>query len=396
MTIPILPGFYSNLLSSFFGGISSQEQQEIWDRFVQNNGVTASTPDTDALKQKFSEHVQGTFVRRAEREAFLELSPREIKARISLFESINEISKMLATIQNAVAVQAGALIFYGGLQEEYTKMMSRVPTYGPASDAGSVVTNSDPSKFTFGYNKVTLQEVIEWGVSTAKQQGTAVFGSRNYPTGEYSFRKVSDPDGTERIEMKFARNAFQFFDIYNKNFPRGGDVISQFIYETAISNNLIAPPGFSFIYPNTPIVDITSIPEITQSVVTYSPTTTTPSYTTFDTQVARASSLWSTMLNPHLATLNGARGIPGTLTSHYSWLSEDDKDRESKQRSEINARLQQYVENTRVVRDTVRDAISQQQSTLNQSRESLSSMTNLLTSMIESIEDLMKTIFRGR
>jgi len=63
-------------------------------------------------------------------------------------------------------------------------------------------------------------------------------------------------------------------------------------------------------------------------------------------------------------------------------------------RSEINTKLQQYLENIRSLRQTVRDRSKIQESNLTQAREALSQQSSLLTSILEAMKALIASVFR--
>lgn len=161
---------YGDMLAAFFSTLTDAERQKIWVAFLAQNNLT-DPPVVDVATQKlFLNYVQGVF----DSQHNTILSQDEVKKRTIMFSVFNELIDMLLAIQNVVGVQAQALALYGRWQQQYTRMMARVPTYvgGESSDiqlppgsntqTGFLPAGVDLSKFTFGYNNISVTDIAQW------------------------------------------------------------------------------------------------------------------------------------------------------------------------------------------------------------------------------------------
>lgn len=81
------------------------------------------------------------------------------------------------------------------------------------------------------------------------------------------------------------------------------------------------------------------------------------------------------------------------VTPTIAWTKNTTSDPDSKARAEVNARLQQYIENIRSNRQVVANIATQIQNTLSQAKDSISNTGNLLSSILDSLKGIASAIF---
>ena len=158
MSIPT-SGFYNTVLNSFFGGLSAAQQQALWTEFLQQNNYTTNPSDTDAVAEAaFVQFIEGQY---SQTNATTTLSPDEIAKRYVVFNTFTIILQMLTMLQKTVAQQTAHLNFLQKYQEQYTELMGAMPTYIASPDT-QWTTSLEPSKFTFGYNNISAQDIANY------------------------------------------------------------------------------------------------------------------------------------------------------------------------------------------------------------------------------------------
>ncbi len=355
MTIPIpSSSFYSGMLNGYYGDLSTQGKQSIWDQFVAETGITATTPDTDALKAAFSQFIQSRYAISATQQASNAQSPEEIKKRVILTDSFGNILQMLTSLQQTIAVQSNALTFYGKWQQQYTQMMTSVPSYTQGASSQITVNLNDLSRFTYGYSNISLQDIIQWGIDSAKNNPNTVitFGNASGATGAYSFNVYSPDNQRLYLQMSFQRNA--------------------------IAN------------PADPFHPLPALGPVTQQMLIASTNQADTVYSTTDEQNTQAVSLWQDMLQP----LNLSSNMSGVGGTGIPWRYTSSSDSDFTARTEINANLQQYISSIQARRDSITSSIQALQSILTQGKSDLSTQTGLLTSILEAIDTVNQSIFK--
>lgn len=371
MGVPIT-GVYVNYLDSFFGNLDSQEQQDLWDKFVVLNGYSLSNPPPQTLvtQEQFLQFLKGIY----DIEQTLVLSPDEVKKRDIMFRTFDILLEMLTTLQNTVGVQGKNLIFYGKWQEQYTQMLTRVPTYvgetssKQTSPATLTVDNMDQLKF--GYDNLSAKDIAEW----------------------WAYKQASGETATFNLDSEQQRVS-----------PLTGP-----LYTLSITTGATPSASFSYVFtPPSPFPPLPVSINITLPTPSTNPDLTAryqENLTAFNTAFVNS---WNTQIAPaYQNSTPGSTQDPTTLIN-VQWLhtyvtpagSTDQNeqrrgDAESKARGEINARNQQYIENIRSLRDVVQNAAKQVESNLSQTKESISQQSDLLTSILESLKNLISAIFR--
>ena len=196
--------FYRNYLSAFYGNYHEVERQDLWTAFLKSQGYHELPPDSESLRAAFRQFLNGLRDREVSFEATTGLAPAEITARFFLSEIIQGLRNMLSASEELVRVQATALMFHGLYQQEYTKMMTRVPSL-TGGDPGTIdvggattVADLDLNRFTFGYYDISLQEVLRWALGQIlepQNDGRVIsFGRSIDTTGLYDFKRDEAAD----------------------------------------------------------------------------------------------------------------------------------------------------------------------------------------------------------
>ncbi len=356
--IPIGTSFYQNYLNGFFGNLSAVEQKDIWNNFLYTNGYTTNPPDSTAVQAAFANYISSISSKLSTYENATLLSPLEMKSRVIASDILTSLKGFLNTTQDLVKVQSITLMFYGKWQQAYTEMMTRVPNLTGGAQPKVKTNTSDLSAFTFGYNDISLQEVIQWGVFNAmKSTDTFTFGTPGtettptgyvYRIGQYSFQVLDGGNGIKKLRISAAEN--------------------------------------------------TSNTSASKDIVIVDPNPANPVNLTFDDIVTKAGDQFKQIFaeNPgFISAINGQGGIPGRYLGIVNPSGDaqiKDNTQQLQLRAEVNAVLQQYVENIRSRRDVIQNLSSQLQTALNQTRDGLNQQTSLWTAILESIDSIMQAI----
>ncbi len=330
MTMPV-SGFYNTVMGSYFGDLSQNEQQKLWDLFLQNNNLTTAPSSSDpAMQAQFVHFAIGMYARANEVQSQVALPPTEVAKRKILSDTIDIVLQMLNVVQQTVGEQAQLLLFVGKWQQEYTKMISRVPIYLPSPANTWKPDATDASRFTLGFNNISIKEVSEYVVSTNStiqlSNGLMTFtlstNSCTFSSGLITQTTTNTPT-SDTFDAKVAATSKAFLDIYND--PSLQPAI------TANSNSFFGTPRlpWRFVAINVP------------------------------------------------AGNEDARKQNDAITSN---------------RGEANARLQGVIENIRSKKQILQDLSGSYQTTVTESREKISQLSDLLTSLLEALKEVMQAI----
>lgn len=330
MTLPT-SGFYSHAMSSYFGYMDPTEQQKLWDLFLQNYALNTNPSDTDPTAQaEFIHFAQGTVNRMMEMQSQVTLPPSEIEKRKILFETFDSILLMLNVVQQTIGVQSKQIIFLGNWQNEYTAMMTRVPIYVPSPTEGWK-PSSDADSFTLGFNDISIKEVSEYVISSGEKISLT--------NGDVTFEFIPD-DNQGNVEV-----------IYTNRATSSTDVITE-----------------------------------------------TPTSDTFDSRVSALNQAFLNTYNAHLSDINtsvtnyGSPSLPWRFVAITVPANDDTARKENntitQNRGEANTRNQVIIENIRSRRQTIRDFSGTIQSNLQASRDKMTQISDLLTSLLESFKSI--------
>lgn len=464
-------GYPSNYLNSL--GAEQSQGSYSWYKFLQSQGLPSNTTtltpaqqaaflsfafnqviqfQTDflafaaayqaSLQEGFVLYLQQALMDSQTQQISLSSSD-EIKKRTIMFETFEILLKMLLALQDTVGVVGKNLIFFGKWQEQYTRMLTRVPIY-TGGTSSLIKVDNDPDKFTFGYNNISLTDISEWAANIIRN-----------PTGQTeSFYINSDvtvtidiangPNLETAAALKFtvdpASGAFYVeaklrivkaagieldhpYDVYSPTFGNSTGTATGLLSTNSFQDNVDAITDTFYSWYN-------GLPVQTGNMVTLGnayPTTGSGDVYILFNQLKDKNG--QDITNPDLAPdvphpLNNVPSFRKDTFEFFEydeWVDNPDNgklsdinvpwqhtfnnfegvdadkdkaDREAKARGEINARNQQYIENIRSRRQIVQNNAKQIESALSQAKESISQMANLLTSIMDSLKGLISSIFR--
>ena len=492
--------FYVNYMNSFFGNLPALVQKDIWNTFLTQKGYNASPADSQAFRSLFVQYVLSLQTQATTLEAATALTPQEESKRAVIYTVTDALSKYLQATQDLISNQSAVLLLLGEWQQEYTKMMQKIPTL-TGGMPGTVKLGLDSNgkltsaqNYTLGFGNISLQDVVNWGYAQAcANPGTEIsFGVPTTGMGAYSFKLITDPSGKKSVQISFqsaavaggAKQTIQNpivvkdpntidpttknpidLSIANANEAIGKGFISflQGIsgFTTAMSTPYLPdiakwlkdraiqyspayitfgnytdssitdpaqqfqitlwryddpvalPPPFSYgpgVYwnltfkkqdPNDPTKSVTA-----SKLVSY-PTSESrdnpPSIDAIVTAIGEKTQGFQFPCGPlaipgkNLGTagsgwkINVAKeGDPENWVDTALQLEQSD----AQVRGEVQAKLTQYSQNIQGIRDMLGSMASRQQSALNQAKDSLNQQADVFTSLIDTLDTVMKAIVR--
>ena len=384
-------GPYGSVLQAYYGSRSDEEKQSIWQSFLSSEGLTTNPPD-DSKVADFVKYISGTYGASSQQS----LSPQEIAKRQLLLQTFNAVLQMLSTIQNTVSVQSANLVFYSLWQQEYTKMLTQTPVYVAAPDSGWHPNATVPASFTFGYNKISVDDIAGY-LAQAQASGNM---SASFPLSTIAGAGGGDDSSQQLVYT------FQFTN--NKPVIKisivGND--GGFIGFTDKIIDVTTPtptpgkdptPGYKSAW-STAIIDSITKPPIFQGgnpplVLTYSPTAGMGTIQDFShdggaklvNTFGQLTISWRDR-EPYPDPASGTGTVDSAKAAANTAKSEA--------RSEINSLLQQYLENTRSRRKVIQTVASTAQTNLSGSKQSISSQADLLTLVVQTMNSVVSSIFR--
>lgn len=372
MTTLPTSGPYADFMTSFFGTLSAQDQQSLWDSFLQNNNLTSNPSPTDITAQtNFMTFIQGTYTRDT---TTILLSPEEVLKRDVSFNCYDLLLKMLKTLQATISVQAQNLVVLGNWQQTDTKQMTRVPTYTPnANQEWSIDTD---------FSKLGTPSVTNGVASTdGIPMNTFTIGYNDISIADISHYLVSQvPLGKAPLTPDVTTNSFKFANFFSNSDVGRHHLEFTFYYEGENGTNTVMVQGSDY---------NGGIPVNADFAVG-----TTDAATEINMQEAFRQLLTDPALQADIQAARAPNtGNAGTPSIEWPFNSTSDSD--TKRRGEFNARDQQFIENIRSNRQVVQDMAQTQQNNLSTTQTAIQDITNLMTSMIDGWRSMIGSIFAG-
>lgn len=425
---PPTSGFYGNAFASYFAGQSPLMQQQLWVQFLVNNNFTITAPPEDpTLEAAFINFASRILTNINNQDV---QSPLEVKKRLIMTLAFESLLKMLTTLQNTIGVQSQNLIFYGNMQQVMTKQMASVPTYigqpdnsvkVPSSVTPSVngVQQTDWTNFKFGYNNISVANIAEWWASNSLKPpstGTIPFVMTSQATvpnsttplftlsftpqvgntspGSITWNSIDFGSGSVSIPIQSDISAFplggaqsqlqQAITQYSSAFEDAfANAWNNGLYATLNTNTGVVNSGNSTQFGTLNQLNLQAINAVT-------PNNSTGISPRSSNDTSNSSSLelpWQygyvVPSGQYASASNGSVTIAGKLS-----------DNEAKSRSDINSRLQNFIENIRGRRQLIQNKSQQLQTDLDTSRQGISDESDILDNVLTTVNDLIKAIFR--
>ncbi len=390
---------YGNIMDAFFSTLSDGQKQQIWVNFLKANNLTDPVPP--GQEQLFLTFIQQQIASNAVQvPSYVNdtLSPDEVKKRNITFGVLNSVLNMLLALQNTVTVEAQDVAFYGKWQKAYTDMLTRVPTYIGGEASNVHVDLNDLSKFTLGYNDISVEDIAKWWAQERIDGKNDTFSISTYttlsatetqyvtinfsPSGiDWSITSQGTNSGGTLPQAVVTASAGATFDQSVTNYENAFKT-----FWIAFSGNIAAfsanqAQAYVNAFPSAPATiqanttDTTQQKQLVQAQIFAQTAKNTDPYVNFE------------ILKPYTyvapANITQATDPKRTLS-----------DAASKARAEINSRDQQYIENIRSLRQTVQDQQQQIQANLDQSRQTIPQQADLFNSIIDSLKGILASIYR--
>lgn len=438
--------FFLSYINAFYGNLSTIEQTDLWNRFLTLKGLTSNPADLSPLRQPFADFINSLQSQKAAFERVTALSPHEIEQRTVFNDVMTSLQKMLIASEGVVTTNAAAMRIYSEWQKMYTEQMTRAPNLvavpkttetrqtptgtqtiqGQATSRETTlqippdadISTWDLSKYTFGYGKISLKDVITWAAdSLMKDPSTPItFGDEKSPMGAYIFSVEQGPSGA-RIKVSF--------DIYLKDPLYANDVL----YPRTVTPEEAAGGAVPYGPDDRP--DLYT--EVTQSAFLPmldsqgNPLSKADSPGTpydLDDWVSAISDTFKEVFtalsiqtpyptDPTYNVIKNLRGAPDDPAAPYypagipgrfledmeAWtdpltgqMMTDTT--ELQNRTAQNIVIQQYVNVTRSRREMVQNITANIQAVLQMAKDSVNKITSLWTSILEAITSITAAIFK--
>lgn len=391
-----IPSVYRSILASYAS--TPDSQNALWNSFLRKSALPSDYVPQDSSKV-------GDLLMYAQTAIGLQnsiaLSPDEITKRKLMLDTFIEILRMLSTLQDTVAAQAKLLVFYQKWQQEYTQKISRTVLYTATPTTTMQVNTADTSKFTFGYNNISADDI---GSYLAANRVTGSRFDMATPTiddgqgGTWSLALgaayLSPTQGDLSLQFLYTKDSvttsFEIGHIpLNFNGQTSEEIksdwasgIAQILTQSSYrgddglgAGSLISVNGKFNSATNSYLFNLTKLTrnsagQITdrtdiqgKTILGFTVPWNKDFYSTFP---------FSTTDTTQLTAISNATG----------------------RRDENNALLQQYIQNMTSKRQTIQSASQQMSSTLSQSQNAVSQLSDLLTNFMQTLEGLVSAIAR--
>lgn len=208
--------FYNMYLNGFYGNLSDNVRKDIWNSFLkahnytenlQNSLQTVNPPDSTQVRTLFASYIKSLQQQATQLTTYSHpMSPQQELQRTAVYDTLGALRKYLDATQNLMANQAAVLLLYANWQQEYTKMMQKIPILEGGLPGQLDIGNlSSADKYTFGYGNISLQDVVNWGYKSACENPntTITFGDKSKKMGAYSFKLTTDSSGNKTLRINF-------------------------------------------------------------------------------------------------------------------------------------------------------------------------------------------------
>ncbi len=404
-----------NIMAAIVGTLSPAEQQAVWVKFLQDNNLTATYNSGNLVDDVATQQLLLTYLQAliASGEVNLPVvtnetfSASEIKKRAIMFSIFNACINTLLALQNTVSTQTQNLNFLSQWQQQYTNMLTKIPTYVGGESSAVNVNLGDLSKFTLGYSGISIADIARWWANQGYNGSQSFQISSDVP---FTAAQPVFPSQTTTFSVSgglisLAWNGAPFFI---QPVPTSGTTFEQRVsdFETAFKSIWATISGSPFVTTFLSPLNQTYLNGLAtidqgQNNQTNPLGQNIPSNTTNATQLGLLAqqqifSQTHQVTDPYsiLEILKPYTYVaPSTDTSTSDTLH-NISDSNSKFRGEINSRDQQYIQNASTNRQTIQNTAQQVQTNLGQSQQELSQQTDVITAIVTSLQGILSSIFR--
>lgn len=383
-------GPFATLINAFLGNsLGPAALENSWRTFLSNYGYTAnpSATDTQALNN-LTQFLEAVAVETQRYSA----SPTASQQNQIIFSTFNSLLQFLTNVQNTIAVQSHTLLNAGTLEQNYTKMMTSVPTYTSTAPTDWTIptalsTSSTPSsssasdqtlaqEWKLGYNNITVAQVCDWmaeGFATAQPETFTITnqlsGSSNtYMNITFTTGNVQNSTALPEIQFTVVTNGVQQVFSTSVGSSINGVPLNQ-VSTANLSSQL--QTLFIALYQQNQAAISANIQTV--GVGPYIPTPYSVSSNTTTNNII--------LTGP----ADGISAIGDVLTNKQN-------QRVAEARGEANTKHQQITANIQAYQNIVQTQAQSTQAFLTQAQNEISQVSNLLTSMLQLYQQIAKDI----
>jgi len=379
---------YSSILDGYFGYLSQADKDSLWNTFKMQNGLTGNPANTDTQAiTEFSNLIQLTY----DMTERFQLSPTEMKNRELVVNIFDILIKFMRTVNDNISVLSKNIYFLSQYAQQYTNMIARVPIYIGNQSNQPVVNLQDLSKFTVGYDNISINDILTYTIKTGNSYtlggGTAALLGSVY-------KWVPNTN-----TLTFTPNS----DSYTIAFHYDQRTVLNTISPT-LPPVIIPAEDFSVNIPYPSNATEVQKMDIAKQVFVGIYNTNTSLRT-----------LYETVPNSELFTGSDVVGFPylfaGTTPPEILWrynyvftgnnagggeTYQAKSDAEANRRAQANQIEQQYIQNAAANRQILNDRKKQEQDILQADIENNKAANDIMQSLVRQMRDMVDAIFVKR
>ncbi|HXF29695.1 MAG TPA: hypothetical protein VN457_07570, partial [Chlamydiales bacterium] len=340
---------------------------------------------------RFSDYLQGIYSRDVT--ALLQSSD-EMKKRLLVFNLFDVLLVLLRKYQDNFALQSQLLLFYGQYAAQYTAEMSKVPIYVLGASNTAHVDTQDLSKFTMGYDNISIRDAIDNVISHASlpqaQQYNVAFQTPGF-TFEYSQGTQAYIDSNGNLSQAITE------------FWKTGKIVFKPPTYNA-SGVLVTDGSIVWTFTNSDRTDpniaglLTQHDNIVHTVPQPVNFPTSPTATQLDkinAYQAAFQALYSSTIANDIQS-NPDLGFPATTwPNNYTTADPAKNEQLGGARQAKNQQMQQLLEAARSKRETISDIRDQTQSNFEAAGSAMKGQLDVFSATVRSLSTILSSIFKS-
>jgi|GEM_PF-5421256 len=424
MTLPPTGTTYDYILNGFFGVLPEKERQDLWAKFLEQEGLKVTPPDSgeNSRVTQFMQYVQSSYVSMQR----VELSPYEIGQQRLIFTVFDFILLLAHQAEDTMGVEANLMNFYGKWREQYAEMQSRVPLYfsrkyGTDSSGYTLSANmsvipetSDVTKITdlnFGYNDITVTDIANYMATASTTDATkpVIFDLGTSPEVQSSYW-VSDND----TENWYTLTSHIYLEV-KKTFTGTPPVCSGATltlrlagteyyktYDLRIPSDTTKPEK-TVTLTNSETTDLSKSETWSNAILSFLTDPTYLKLTDPKNPKMAATVAYSSQLGLGVQTIqvNQPLVIPWRDTAETYNLDTGSSDYSNQKlivdnRNAINQKMQQYIDNIRTKSDTIKSLMDRVQSLVDSTHSSRKGYLGILEASIKQLRNILGKVVEAK
>lgn len=367
-------GVYSTLIQGFLSNIPEPQQVALWQLFAQQEQIDPNNPPvTPKIEQDFIAYL-GNIVSPARDELLSEI----IKIILELTNATQNSAALATNVQNFLAKYA----------QQYNIQASDLPVYlGASSSIPFNIDTSDPSKFTFGYDNISVKDISDY-VTTAGQTfnvgGQFVASDKSWGAGlGFSFQPPVNGVGGQVSITGLITNPLQNFTFSVPANIQAGD--SQTIQSQKMS------AAFMSAY-----AQFTASSQYSALVSAGGLYTTPKPASLINAGSSGAQDVYPSNALPTIPWLYITENVPGDSGSDTGGQAAEFQATNAivQQRATVNSTLQQYSSGIQAQIQTVNSQSSGMTNVLNSIQSNIKGQVSLVAQTVQQLSLILGAIFK--